>query len=516
MRNLRVILAILLVTMACEPISERKQPPPSLEQLAADQNLNLSGGQLAKAYCGSCHIAPDPSVLDRPTWESSVLPDMRMRLGLIIPEDFGRTMPVDMNVPEGVYSPVPLITRPNWDKIAEYYLENAPSEPLPQKVKAKPTFGLPIFNVIQPSFPKSNPDLTTLLAFDEKRGDVYLGHRFKTLFILDPSDGFQVKDSVFIGSSVVQICFDEESNGFELLTMGGMDPSNDSLGILTRYDLHDSSNWESKIIINNLMRPVHTTRGDWNSDGVEDRVICHFGNHIGKLSMYLSEGNSFREVVLKNLPGARKSIPVDFDLDGDLDLLVAMTQANEGIVFWENDGTGNFKERQLLGFQPSFGLSDFSFEDMNGDGLPDIITVNGDNADQSQILKNYHGVRIFLNRGEEEFEETWFYPIYGATGLEVADFDLDGDMDLFTLAFFPDPNQSPSQSLIYFSQSSSLQFDPFVPKLSTKNKWLTLTKGDLGGDGDLDIVVGEFDFDELYQAPKDNWQPILIFENEIK
>ena len=513
MRNLRVILAILLVTMACEPISERKQPPPSLEQLAS-QDLNLSGEQLAKAYCGSCHIAPNPSVLDRPTWENSVLPDMRMRMGLILPEDFGRTMPVDMNVPDGVYSEIPLITRPNWDKIAKYYLENAPTEPLPQVAKVKPTLGLPIFSEKRPSFEKRFADLTTLLTVDENSGEIYLGHRFKTLFILDPENNFQIKDSIATGTAPVQVLFDQESNCFDLLTMGVMDPSNDSLGSLSRFKKGDF--WDAQEIQNQLIRPVHVSLGDWNGDGIQDRVICQFGDHVGKLSIYLSEDNSFREVVLKNLPGARKSIPVDFDSDGDLDLLVAMTQANEGIVFWDNDGTGSFKERQLLGFQPSFGLSDFSFEDMNGDGLQDIITVNGDNADQSQILKNYHGVRIFLNRGEEEFEETWFYPIYGATGLEVADFDLDGDMDLFTLAFFPDPNQSPSQSLIYFSQSSSLQFDPFVPKLSTKNKWLTLTKGDLGGDGDLDIIVGEFDFDELYQAPKDNWQPILIFENEIK
>lgn len=509
-RKLGVLFSIAWGAVACEPISERKQPPPTLEQLSS-QDLNLSGEQLAKAYCGSCHLAPDPSVLDRPTWENSVLPNMRMRLGLIIPEDFGRTMPSDMDVPDGVYAKAPLIDRSNWDKLAQYYLENAPAQPLPQQAKVNPALGLPNFRERRPSYPKPTGDLTTLLAIEEETGDVYLGHRFKSLFILDSKNNFQVRDSISTGTAPVQISFDQSSGGFELLTMGVMDPSNDSLGVLTHFGLG-----VSKEIQNQLIRPVHVSRGDWNSDGVEDRVICHFGNHVGKLSIYLSEGGAFREVVLKTLPGARKTIPVDFDGDGDLDILAAMTQANEAIVFWENEGNGTFNETQLLGFQPSFGLSDFSFEDMNGDGLSDIITVNGDNADQSQILKNYHGVRIFLNKGKEEFEEAWFYPIYGATGLEVADFDLDGDLDLFTLAFFPDPKQSPSQALIYFSQSSTLVFDPFIPELSTKNKWLTLTKGDLGLDGDLDIIVGEFDFDELYQAPKDKWQPILILENEIK
>lgn len=514
MRRYSILFFIVSGLYSCEPISERKQPPPSLLQLAANQDMNLSGKQLADAYCGSCHIAPEPSDLDRRTWVNSVLPDMRMRMGLIIPEDFGRVMPSDMDVPDGVYSKVALINKTNWEKLKAHYLENAPDVPLPQESKIAPTRGLPIFKEIRPEFSASRADLTTLLSIHPDNGDVYLGHRFKSLFILDASKNFEVKDSISTNTAPVHIRFSDQPDQFELLTMGIMDPSNDSLGRLSKFNFQDS--WVSSEIEESLIRPVHASYADWNADGVEDRVICHFGDHVGKLSLYLSDGDSFREIILKALPGSRKTIPVDIDNDGDLDILGAMTQSNEGIFLWVNEGEGVFVEQRLLGFQPSHGLSDFSFEDMNGDGFDDLITVNGDNADKSQILKNYHGVRIFLNDGKNSFEESWFYPIHGATGLEVADFDLDGDMDLFTLAFFPDRNQGPSESLIYFSQSAQMEFDPFIPAIETKNKWLTMTKGDLGMDGDLDLIVGEFDFDELYQAPKDNWKPILIFENVLK
>ena len=41
-----------------------------------------SGEELAKAYCGTCHLFPEPSLLDKITWKDRVLPDMGWRLGI--------------------------------------------------------------------------------------------------------------------------------------------------------------------------------------------------------------------------------------------------------------------------------------------------------------------------------------------------------------------------------------------------------------------------------------------------
>ena len=217
--------------------------------------------------------------------------------------------------------------------------------------------------------------------------------------------------------------------------MGLMDPSNDSLGNVVRFDPKEGE-WKTEIIQEKLMRPVHVSWGDLNGDGLQDRVIAQFGNHLGKLSVFFGGEGEKEELVLKALPGARKTELVDWDGDGDLDIIGMMTQAAEGIFLWENQGEGRFFERTLLEFQPAFGSSDFQLVDMNEDGKLDLILVNGDNADQSQILKNYHGVRIFKNLGNNEFEESWFYPMYGASGVEVADFDQDGDLDIVAISFF--------------------------------------------------------------------------------
>jgi hypothetical protein len=42
---------------------------------------------------------------------------------------------------------------------------------------------------------------------------------------------------------------------------------------------------------------------------------------------------------------------------------------------------------------------------------------------------------------------------------------------------------------------------------------LTITKGDLDLDGDQDVVIGTFQFNDLYKGPVDNWKPFIVLKN---
>lgn len=506
------VLVGLLILNSCGQIAERKQPPPSLYQLS-QSDLNLSGEQLAKGYCASCHVMPEPEVLDKATWEK-VLPDMRKRMGLYLEEDFGTPLPEDDGVPEGIYSKIPFITREKWDKLQSYYLENAPDAPLPQESKVAPMVGIPGFKLEVPDFPFVRSSLTTMLRVHPKTGNLWLGHRFRALYELDPSNGFSQLDSIPTSVAPVEIKWSDDRS-FELLAIGLMDPANDSLGTISTFSKTGKA-WKEQVQFDKLMRPVQMEIADWNGDGKLDYAVSQFGNHLGKFSLHLSRGEAFQEVILKKDPGARRAKAVDYDGDGDLDLLVLMTQAKEALILFENQGGGKFKEKQLLSFQPAFGSSDFRYEDINGDGQSEIILVNGDNADQSQILKKYHGVRIFERNDTGEFDQKWFYPMHGASGLEIGDFDQDGKVDMVAIAFFPDRKQQPYQNLIYFKQEKAGNFQPHVLAEQLEDHWLTLTKGDLDLDGDEDLVVGAFAFDQLYQSPKDNWRPFVILRNGLK
>lgn len=510
-RNL-IVLIVLLLSFSCNPISERKQPPPSLELLAAT-DLNLNGEQLANAYCATCHIKPEPDILDKSIWREKVLPDMRKRMGLILAEDFGQALPEDTGVPPGVYSKKQFIRATDWEKILTYYLDNAPESALPQVKKPEPRKGIPGFAISRPDFHRIKGNLSTMLRVQPETGDLWLGDRLKMIYILDSKNGFLIKDSIPTEVAPVDIVWSDD-NSFELLTMGRMDPASDTLGKVSKF-WNESGEWKSEELLNKLIRPVNLAVADWNGDGEEDHVVSQFGDHFGKMSIYLSGATGASELILRPEPGARRALAVDFDQDGDLDVLGLMAQAQEGVYVWLNEGDGQFKEKASLRFQPAFGASDFRFVDLNKDGHKDIIIVNGDNADLSQVLKNYHGVHIYLNDGKNEFEESWFYPMHGASGIEIADFDGDGDQDFFVLSFFPDGSQLPKQDLVFFQQNEKRGYDPFVLVESFEAHWLTITSGDTDLDGDIDVVVGAFEFEDLYRGAKNTWTPFIYLENEM-
>lgn len=503
----RLAFLFLILAIGCNPISERKQPIPSLYQLS-QMDLKLEGKQLAELYCANCHLKPEPELLKRQIWENHVLPDMRLRMGLVLEEDLGRTLPEEMDVPEGIYSKIPFISRENWEKIKSYYLENSPENPTPQSARVAPEIGIPRFNVEIVGFDFPFPNLITMVDVDSL-GDIWLGHRYQRLFHLSGKSEFTIIDSIATPVAPVQIQFG--NNGFELLSMGLMDPANDSLGTFQSYE-KESETWKSNEIFKRLIRPVHISHGDLNSDEKVDYVISQFGNHVGKLSAFISTPSGYEEVIVKALPGARKVELVDMDQDGDLDLIGLMTQAQEGVFLWENDGEGHFIEKPLIRFHPAFGGSDFQLLDFNQDGKLDIVVANGDNADLSQQLKYYHGVRIFLNQ-EGQFNESWFYPMYGASGVVVDDFDQDGNLDLVAISFFPNEQDQEAEKLIYFENQGGLELKPFVLGEKLKSDFLIINKGDIDLDGDVDVLIGVFDFEDLYKKPSENWSPLILLTN---
>ncbi|HRQ49545.1 MAG TPA: VCBS repeat-containing protein, partial [Agriterribacter sp.] len=358
---------------------------------AAILNLNgdsvLPGKRLALQYCQMCHLFPEPSLLDKETWVSSVLPNMALRLGINESgrDPYAELLPEEQPVMRklNVYPGTPLITKKDWDQIVQYFEREAPDAPLPQRKHDPIPDTLSLFAAGQISFDDKPLPKTTMLKFNNASNEIYIGDGQHKLYILD--NHFNFKSAWNTESAPVDISFRKDAPPL-LLTIGSFAPSDRPLGRLLSFDTSFITPLP-EINIDQLYRPVQFARADLNRDGKEDVVICHFGNNAGKLAWY-DDFRVSKESIVKNLPGVRKVEIKDFNGDGRPDMMVLMSQAWEGISLFYNLGDGTFEERKLLQFSPVFGASYFELADFNKDGHPDILLTNGDNWDYSAINKN--------------------------------------------------------------------------------------------------------------------------------
>ncbi len=167
-----------------------------------------------------------------------------------------------------------------------------------------------------------------------------------------------------------------------------------------------------------------------------------------------------------------------------------------------------------------YGSSFFDLVDFNKDGHWDIVYTNGDNLDYSITKKPYHGVRIFLNNGENKFTESWFQHLHGCSLAFARDFDRDGDIDIATTSFFPDFYNTPEQAFVYFENVEG-KMQAFTTPLATEGRWLLMETVDIDGNGYTDILLGALNFDNsIPQELKQRWiqKPvdILLLKNKGK
>jgi hypothetical protein len=499
MKKLLVIIALSQwCTFSC------RTPPPEKQIIkdehTAQSETPLSGKELSRKHCQSCHLYPEPSLLDKQTWERSVLPLMGRLFGIYereVPRSEILKGAIDQPLVKrlNIFPEKQIIDDKTWKMIRDYYVTASP-ESLPS-IKSPDNFPpLERFEIAIAHKAQSAPG-TTLLKIDPLTSAIYVGEskgKAGELTILNSE--FEVTQTIKLPAPPVDVNLNSDHLDVTLVGSLVLAPSNNSLGRLLRILRNPGEEKYSSFrsFMDGLKRPLQTVFEDINGDGHDDILIAEFGYYTGSLTLYESVGGkgSFRKKVLKNVPGAIKLSVTDMNRDGRKDIVALFAQGDESISIFYNNEHGMFREERVLRFSPSNGSVYFELADFNNDGHPDILYCNGDNGDYPPVLKDYHGIHIFQNQGNNNFERVYFFAMNGAYKSSAADFDNDGDLDIIGISHFPDFNASPRQDFVYLENLGDYSFSTQYLVGDLPVRWITFDIHDIDHDGFKDVLLGAF------------------------
>ncbi len=469
----------------------------SSPQQGSSDRTNFDTTELADSitrFCGSCHAVPQPETFPKDAWFKEV------RRGFDFYYSSGRK---DVAIPD------------QSDVIAWYQARAPDVLPLPDETADSEGVIFQPDTATPGSPPASTPPSISFVARATGRNNSQEANPPVEFWLSDMKSGSVRRVSLTgevtadfpnaaLNPASIRIV-DLNENGQDDLViadLGSFLPEDHQRGkVLWLPDFEARRSLTPIPLLENVGRIADVRAADFDGDGDQDLVVAEFGRHTtGGIHLIYNEndGDDERLFITKRLDSRTGPIHVpviDLDQDGRMDFIALISQEHEVVEAFLNRPDGFEKVRLFAAPDPSYGSSGIELSDFDGDGDQDVLYTNGDTFD-SNLIKPYHGIWLLRNVGDLRFEPVRIASMPGVHRAIAGDVDLDGDQDIVAAALLPElstqgrPGED-FQAIIWLEQKSPGQFARHVIKRSHPH-YAAMILTDVDADGDPDIVAGCF------------------------
>lgn len=248
--------------------------------------------------------------------------------------------------------------------------------------------------------------------------------------------------------------------------------------------------YTESVLADGIIAPAHLQVLDFDKDGDKDLLIAVLGmlfpnnDKIGSVVVLENDGkcNFVKRIIAEKIARVSDVRGGDLDSDGDMDLAVAQFGYDDGETRWiENLGNWKFKSHIL---QNLSGPINVEIIDIDKDNDLDILSI---------VSQEWEELYCFINDGKGNFQPKLLYGSsnqdFGSSGIFISDADKDGDDDILytngdAFDYIP-PQGRPWHGVQWLENKGNLAFE--FHRICNFTGAYNARPFDIDNDGDLDI-----------------------------